>query len=212
MKQLWKHIIVSLTSTLLIVLPVEMANSCGGHIYDEEIRVSLFNPYLLDNGALAAFYYNLNEYIPNADHTDFEPDYVRNCEEWQQEFEDSVSVSDIYDILYKTSIDTMLSSFEDSTWQTLYQENTFVKALSKPKHQDKLDYFKLIIRLEFSHFADKDPWGLEKSAAYYNRENDWYKAIDEIQKISFDIEPFLQERYAYQLVILHHYLRIQRNA
>ena len=207
MKQVWKLIIVSLTSILWVILPVKMANSCGFSPSGEDTRISFFNPYLSGNSELAAFYYDLNHYLSDYEYVDIEPDYIRNCEEWQGQFEDSVSVSDIYDILYKTSIDTMINAFEDSTWQVLYQENTFVNALSKDEHQDKLDYFKLIIQLEFSHFADVDPWGLDDRLDYYDRKEVWKKTANEIETISFDISPFLQERYAYQLVVLYYYLQ-----
>ncbi len=209
MNSTYRNIISSCVSLFLVVFPIQIAQNCGqpfGYM-DEAAQVVLFNPNVLDEAEFVPFYLN-PKILSGTD--DLTKDYERNCEEWQAQFSDSISIKDIYTVLYQTDPDSFLMAYNDQSLSRLVRENTFIEVLTKTKNYPFLDYLYMAFQVEFSHFAKENPWGFKEDEEALKREyrplTAWLKLINNTENTFEDLPLFLKERYGYQLIVNYRYV------
>ncbi|WP_373550138.1 hypothetical protein [Haliscomenobacter sp.] len=188
---------------LLFLVPTIRTNGCGTYFHHEQYRIAWFNPLLINDAALRAFHYNTYfEFQYPADPEQL--DYRRNCQEWVSYLGPEVKEADVLQILYKIGPERFLNSLDDNQLAVRFKNNTFIQQLLQPDHAEALAYLTLAMRAEFAHFSSTDPWGLEEE------DFDFFEQITPIiqeakQKVKSINDPFLQRRYAYQLVVQYRY-------
>lgn len=188
---------------ILLSLPIIRTNGCGIYYHHEEYRIAWFNPLLINDSALQAFHYNSYfEFQYPADPEKL--DYRRNCQEWANYLGPEVKEADVLQILYKIGAENFLNYTENDQLSGRFRNNTFIQKLLQPAHAEALAYLKLAMRAEFAHFSSLDPWGLN------DEDFDFFEQITPIireaqQKVKSISDPFLQRRYAYQLVVQYRY-------
>lgn len=188
---------------ILLALPIIRTNGCGTYFHHEQYRIAWFNPLLINDAALRAFHYNTYfEFQYPADPEQL--DYRRNCQEWAAYLGPEVKEADVLQILYKIGPERFLNSLDDGQLAVHFKNNTFIQQLLQPNHAEALVYLTLAMRAEFAHFSSTDPWGLEEE------DFDFFEQITPViqeakQKVKSLNDPFLQRRYAYQLVVQYRY-------
>lgn len=195
--------IASLLFLVFSLLPLKRTNGCGIYYHHEEYRIAWFNPLLVNDPAMQAFHYNSYfEFQYPADPEKL--DYRRNCQEWANYLGPEVKEADVLQVLYKIGTETFLNCVENGQLGERLKKNTFVQKLLQPAHAEALAYLTLAMRAEFAHFSSTDPWGLS------DEDFDFFEQITPIireaqQKVKSLSDPFLQRRYAYQLVVQYRY-------
>lgn len=188
---------------LLLSLPIIRTNGCGIYYHHEEYRIAWLNPLLVNDPAMRAF--NYTSYFEFQYPADPEKlDYRRNCQEWATYLGSEVKESDVLQILYKIGAEAFLNYTENGQLGDRFKNNTFIQKLLQPAHAEALAYLTLAMRAEFAHFSSTDPWGLN------DEDFDFFEQITPIirdaqQKVKTVSDPFLQRRYAYQLVVQYRY-------
>lgn len=184
---------------LLLFIPWMSTWSCGPFYSNEDYRFVLFEPQLSHAPELAPLNYNIKLSVLNESDPQ-KKDYQRNCLEWQQKL--GGRLTDIYNIQYGMSADDFLYAYRQHKWEDS-KGNSFLDALLKPANKPFLDYMAFAKQVEFNQFGEYDPWetgndngGTEQSRFLYRQ-----------GKLAFahTTDPFLKERYAFQLVKLMYY-------
>ncbi len=183
-----------------------IASACGPSLYFDESRLALFRPGIDDMSGLEPFYYSerfLNSQSPDPAGLD----YKRNCKEWQTFTGPQVNLKDIYEIQYRTSPDNFALACKTGDWQG-FEDNTFVQWLRQKKNKAALDYMSLAKQSEYAQFNDGDPWtpkdyGTPAGKAFGLTEQVAATAAVKCWSIP---DPFLRERYAFQLLKSLYYL------
>lgn len=189
---------------LLALLPIGRTNGCGVYYFKDEYRMVFFNPGLIKDPSLHSLHllFGMPFYYETSDPS--KQDYLRNCQEWVDYLGPAVQIHDVQKVLYQSSADSVLSAIEGNLLSTYFPGNSFIKELLLPRHAEALAYLKLAVHAEFAHFADTDPWGLNENLF------DFGKKIKPLiasatNKLKSLKDPFLIQRYAFQLVVQSRY-------
>lgn len=219
MKSIYKNIIVSCLSLILLIIPTKFAQSCGDSEYYSIQSITYFNKAALNDAKFEAFYYDFRPYYAydyyylgeNIIHKKM--DYIRNCEEWRMQIKDA-TIDDIYKVVYETKMDSFFIADAAGQLAVFYPQNTFMKALLRPENKELLEYLKLAFRIDLNHSSRKvDGWLLSDEPENYQKKLIETKAIIEIieNKLKTRLSLFLKERYAYQLLVNYRYANDYKN-
>lgn len=190
---------------VMALLPIGRTNGCGINYFRDEYRMAFFNPGLVKDPELHSLhlFYRLSFFYETADPA--QKDYLRNCQEWVDYLGANVQIQDVHKVLYQTSPDSVFTAIETKLLPDYFPGNTFVKALLLPKRAAVLDYLRLIVHAEFTHFADKDPWYMDETL--FDKEQNIRSFVQTAkEKVKTLKDPFLVLRYAYQLVVQSRHL------
>lgn len=185
---------------LLLLVPIGRTNGCVVYYFRDEYRMVFFNPRLIADSTLQPFLFYFDPPFAYSAKQSEKTDYLRNCQEWVDYLGSSVRLQEVQEVIYQSSSEQVLDAIHVQHLQDLFPNNTFVKKLLEPKHRDALDYLELAMQAEFTHFADTDPWGLNESLLDFKRD---IKAVIKTaqNKLKTTKDPFLTQRYAYQVVL-----------
>ena len=205
------YILVFLTNLLYCQSGFEM-KACGYIENPWETQMMMFRAQLPNMQALQMFYYTQNLYYT----TEPDPqqnDRFRNCSEWQNQLGESVSWDDIYVILYKTDPDEFIEAYNNKNIKTTYPKNTFTERLSIPANKDLMDYLLFAKKVEETdRFISSGPfesWSYnydetDKKSAFARKGKYYTEASAYLKNLK---NPFLKERYAYQVCRLGYQLK-----
>ncbi|WP_147320060.1 hypothetical protein [Chitinophaga silvisoli] len=199
MKTSYKRLLQIISTLLLLFIPWMRTWSCGPNYIYDDYRFVLFQPELSNAPGLKDLNYNINLSILR-DGDPQKKDYQRNCREWQQQL--GGRIPDIYSIQYEMSPDDFLYAYRHHEWDTI-RDNSFLQALLQPANKPFLDYMAFAKQVEFNQFGNYDPWetgndngGTEQTKKLYQQGKEAFARTS---------NPFLKERYAFQLVKLIYY-------
>lgn len=184
---------------LLLFVPWMSTWSCGPFYNNDDYRFVLFQPQLSNAPDLKVLNYNINLSVLNESDPQ-KKDYQRNCLEWQQKL--GGKLTDIFNIQYGMSPDDFLYAYRQHKWEDS-KENSFLHALLKPANKPFLDYMAFAKQVEFNQFGEYDPWETGND----NGGTEQIRFLYRQGKLAFahTTDPFLKERYAFQLVKLKYY-------
>ncbi len=190
---------------LLFLLSFSKIYSCVWFENTENYRIAMFRAELKYFGAFKPFYYTpdfLFSLLP--DQNGF--DKIENAKLWQEFLSKSVNINDILVILYKTSPDMFVLSYQDKKLQETFEENTFIAELLKPGNAEVLDYLVFAKQNEFFNFLESDPWGDIDDGDLVNRsemlKNLFFTCSEKLKNVKNE---FLKKRFAFQMVRLYHF-------
>ena len=189
---------------LLALLPIGRTNGCGVYYFKDEYRMVFFNPSLVKDPALRSLHLLFGMPFIYEPSDPANQDYLRNCQEWLDYLGPTVQIQDVQKVLYQTSADSVLSAIEGKQLNTYFPGNSFIKQLLLPAHAEALAYLKLAVHAEFAHFADTDPWGLNENLFDFGEKMRPLIA-SATNKLKSLKDPFLIQRYAFQLVVQSRY-------
>ncbi|MES2513275.1 MAG: hypothetical protein V4580_03995 [Bacteroidota bacterium] len=197
-----KYIILFVS--LILLNPVKVANGCGFSLMPEEYRVYLFNQSALNRNELlplfysTEYFYNQSGYYYDRNLTEFDetysPNELANAKEWKEQTKYKGPVNDIVSVVYHLDINSVILH-ADST----VKQHPFLKHLVRTRKQE-YNYLVYAKKCELI-YEETDPWGLKPDNNIYLRE------LEKEGKAQVDkkINPFLQLRYAYQLLKISFY-------
>lgn len=200
----FKKSLIASISLVLMLFPRLQLNSCGPNLYDEEFRVWLFQPNLVNNEALIPFTYSTNFFFQAGKRDDggslikLDSTYLKtNVTEWQAELP-SAKAEDINTLLYKTEPDVYTKKMKTNA----FAQNTFVQALkTKP---ELLAYFNFAKQCEFAFNggnSTKRDWDFQADSIVIKKLIPKAETILKTSK-----QPFVTLRTAYQLIKTYEYL------
>lgn len=195
MKALSGKLLIAISVLLLILFTSHPTDSCPPDIYPDDTRIMLFRSYLSGLDHLQSFNYTL-AFWSAIDTDPSKTDNHRNCQEWQQLTGNLVSLKDIYEVQYAMSPDDFLYNIKHTRDST---DNTFIKWLLQPEHRAVSDYLSFAKTIEYSTAAaSADPWETD-GPNYSNHFLDSLATYGEQQCRNVHV-PFLQKRYAFQVL------------
>ncbi|MBP1652019.1 MAG: hypothetical protein H6Q26_2176, partial [Bacteroidetes bacterium] len=199
MKTSYKRLLQIISILLLLFLPWMRTWSCGPDYFSDDYRFVLFQPELSRAPGLSDLRYNIHMSVLK-DSDPQKKDYQRNCREWQQQV--GGTIPDIYNIQYGMEPDEFLYAYRHAKWDHI-KDNSFLHALLQPANKPMLDYMAFAKQVEFNQFGEYDPWQTGND----NGGQEQTKVLLRLGKLAFakTTNPFLKERYAFQLVKLNYY-------
>lgn len=215
MSGLYPKLWLAFSLVVCIACPCNKAGSCISGPEWSDGRMVFFNPELgADSTGLRPFYYSANLFFPNdydgfthAGTSNTGNDYRRNCREWQQYFGGGVDLNDIYQVVYGSPADTFLTALATQSLADVFPGNTFVKALLKPERRAALEYLNFAKKFEFQQFNYLgDPWSNEYRYSWQRDSSALERLAAEARvNLAAAREPFLQQRWAYQVISTGYY-------
>lgn len=199
----FKKLLIVFVSLFLILLPRLELNGCGPFLYDEDFRVWLFQPNLVNDEALVPFTYSTNLYFHPGSRGEDASEPIDstfekvNVAEWQAELP-SAQPNDIHTLLYELPSTAYFRKMKKDS----LRQNTFVQALKNQK--ELLDYFNFAKECESAfggNLSEEDLWDWKSDSLAIN------KTVPKAQKmIQSAKSPFVRLRAAYQLIKAYEYL------
>ncbi|MBO9730756.1 MAG: hypothetical protein J7623_19100 [Chitinophaga sp.] len=206
MKALSGKLLIATSALLLLLFTYHPTDSCPPGIYPDEARIMLFRSYLSGLDHLQPFNYTL-AFTSAIDTDPLKTDNHRNCQEWQQLTGPQVALKDIYEVQYAMSPDDFLYTIKQTGSST---DNSFIKWLLQPEHRATLDYLSFAKTIEYTTAAaSADPWETD-GPIYSNHFLDSLATYGEQRCRSIPL-PFLQERYAFQVLKILSYTIYSNN-
>jgi hypothetical protein len=165
-------------------------------------------------------YYRYNEEMPYTDY--YQNDRYRNCMEWKAICNSSVTIDDIYKIQYDTDGNLFISTYQKDTWQENFENNTFIRFLTKKENKDLLDYMLFAKKVELTEIKNSsrfEEWESECRYGEYYFERDEMEDIISIKNTRRQLlndawiflqnssSVFLQQRYAFQVCRLRYQVK-----
>lgn len=165
------------------LMSVKLSLACGGwYPFGEDVRYSLFNPALFDDGGMSEFYYSADYLSDMYRHA---PESDRNVDDWQRLVGEEVSRQDVFEALYRLSAREIVDP-QDS--------NAFVQKMFALGKKDELQYLAFAKKYSYLNNQYSDPW--ERDAADMSKQRG--KAIgDAMRKVSNEKDEVLKRRYAF---------------
>jgi hypothetical protein len=201
----FKKLLIASISCVFMLFPRLELDGCGPNLYDEEYRVWIFQPNLVNNDALLPFTYSTNFFFQAGKRDDgesiisYDTSYLKiNALEWQAECP-SAKPADIYALLYGTTPSVYTKKMANNG----FAQNTFMQDLkTKP---ELLAYFNFAKQCEasFSYegYNAKKDWNLQKDSLAKKALIPKAEAILKTTK-----SPFIRLRTAYLLIKDYVYL------
>lgn len=200
----FKKLLIVFVSLLLILLPRLELNGCGPFLYDEDFRVWLFQPNLVNDEALVPFTYSSNLYFHAGGRGEdmsepFDTTFEKvNVAEWQAELP-SAKPNDIHTLLYETPSTAYFRHMKGDS----LKQNTFLQALKTRK--ELFDYFNFAKECESAFgggMSEEDfgTWGSD--SLVLNK-----IVLKATKTLKTTKSPFIRLRTAYQLIKAYEYLQ-----
>ena len=199
----FKKSLIASISLVLMLFPRLELNGCGPFMFDEEFRVWLFQPNLVNNEALVPFTYSSNLYFHAGNRGEdlseyFDSSFIQiNVVEWQAELP-AAKAKDTYNLLYNTEP----TAYQRQVKGDSLRQNSFYQALKeKPEH---LSYFNFAKNCEAAFGGGNstdENWTWQKDSIAIRKLVTKAETLLKTTK-----SPFVRLRTAYQLVKAHEYL------
>ncbi|WP_290660885.1 hypothetical protein [Ignavibacterium sp.] len=202
-------LLIASISSFAFLFNSDNSKSCGWDYDENFLRSGLFNPDILKDDSLSAFFLSPRFFSEYSEESLLNPE-VENIREWKNYFNNEYSSKELKNLIYESSpndirilADAKLNNNPSIVPKKLAKSN-IAKDFISGKYPDAFDY--LIFAKECEpHVIDnrKSEWDelmrdtlamkdlLEKGKLYLQRTTD----------------KFLAERYAYQVVRLAHYMK-----
>jgi hypothetical protein len=199
MKRLLRGGVDALLVLGFILVPFRTTEGCIFSANHESYRIFFFVPSINLPSDLDPFIFNQNYLIEyDADPEDL--DHWKNSQEWAANFK-GVSAGEVYKVIYNTSGERFLSYLKTNQLKEHFKGNQFVKKLLLPKNRDYLDYLIFAFEIEFRRNYDQNLWGDSWNALPKQFNEKWDQLFLKAKKrLSSTKTPFIQQRYAYQLI------------
>lgn len=190
---------------LLLWLRINPADSfaCSYSLGPEGYRIGLFLPYTAYKPWNSVLNYDFNSSFDPDLSMATEHDRNINCLEWKKFCGKTVSIKDIYFVLYQVSPAYFLdlSQKEISTAKP-ESKNSFIKWLKKKENKEVLAYMNFAKYCENRSMQRMDPWDedmLEFDTEYMKYYSEGYKSMQSTTST------FLKQRWAFQFNRIHAY-------
>jgi thioredoxin-related protein len=166
----------------------------------DSYRMMFFQARMGNTSPLGIFTYSPSlyaAYTPDPDGTD----HIRNAKEWQAVAGTDVAPEDILSILYETAPDSLLNAVKENALKTVFDENSFILALTKPGNKLLLEYLIFSKQVEASEneWNGHESWDSEpgQTAAAKKTKGDYLVLAK--KRLSAVKTDFLRKRYAFQI-------------
>jgi len=189
--------IMRVFSSLLLVLSFQVSFACGWGVSAETSRLALFKAQCEGFFKLTPFYYSADYYYST--NTISAVDQELNCLEWKKKLGNSINPKDVYTILYETDGEQFETAYETRTLKKVFENNTFIEALLKPKNKALLHYMVFAKMLEYNSNFDVK-WESWSQIGYGSKDHQLASLTDFEKKIKTAKDPFLKQRYAFLIL------------
>ncbi len=200
----FKKLLITSISCVFMLFPRLELDGCGPSLYDEEFRVWIFQPNLVNNEALLPFTYSTNLYFQAGKRDDgesvirYDTTYEKtNVAEWQAECS-GAKTADIYTLVYDTEPDVYTKKIANNG----FAQNSFMQALkNKP---ELLAYFNFAKQCELAFSGSsttRQGWGFEADTTFMKS-----LVVKAEGLLKSSKQPFIRLRTAYQLMKTYEYL------
>ncbi|OAV46276.1 hypothetical protein [Lewinella sp. 4G2] len=175
-------------------------NACGFSILGDEYRVALFNPYLIGQ-EYELFFYSSEKFHPGTNATAGR-DRMRNGEQWAQELGGGVTAEQVLQLVYDTGLDD---------WQKLKAGKKNLTHKTNPGWERFRQRPALVDYLLYAKAYEKPSdvgtyWWMDEDEADDQQKSDAELALTaETAYADAETGSFLQERWAYQLLVQAYY-------
>ena len=189
--------IMRVFSSLLLVLSFQVSFACGWGASAETTRLALFKAQREGFFKLTPFYYSADYYYftDNISTVDQE----LNCLEWKKKLGSSINPKDVHIILYETDGEQFETAYETKSLKKVFENNTFIEALLKPKNKALLNYMLFAKTLEYNSNPDVK-WESWSQIGYQSKDHQLANVNDFEKKIKTAKDPFLKQRYAFLIL------------
>lgn len=213
-----RRLIVFVNLTLGLVLVSPQLESCCFFPFGEEYRFWFMQPGLGNDNNLYSFFFSSDHYygdmtkgsyIYDAPLIYYPPEptaYAENIQEWKERMKPwRLKDTDVHRLLYETKSIDFLSFEADVESKTAekthpFYQNSFFNALHQPSCRQLLNYF-IYAKKSESLSSQEDPW----DTGGFDQDGIACLIREGKQKLEESRDPFLKDRYAYQLMRLAHY-------
>jgi hypothetical protein len=204
-----KILLIALTSSFVFFFNSDKTKSCGPDYDDNPFINGLFEPSIIKDDSLSAFFLSPSFFSDYSKMSLLNPE-VDNIKEWKGYFRDKYSSEELLNIIYKTSpedislLNNAKINNDFSSIPKRLAKNSVAKAFVAGEYTDAFRY--LIYAKECEpHVTDNRKYGWGELI----RDTSAMRALLENGKLSYEktTDKFLKERYAYQCIRLSHYLK-----
>ena len=133
--------------SICFLISVNTVNGCGGwYPFSDDVRFSIFNPLLFDDGGMSEFYYSSKKFSERYEHT-FKSD--RNVDDWFNVCEQKVKKNLVFEAIYQLSALGIVDEESD---------HIFVKKMMELGKEDHLQYLAFAKKNSYLNNAYEDSW------------------------------------------------------
>jgi hypothetical protein len=133
--------------SICFLISVNTVNGCGGwYPFSDDVRFSIFNPLLFDDGGMSEFYYSSKKFSERYEHT-FKSD--RNVDDWFNVCEQKVEKNLVFEAIYQLSAVGIVDEESD---------HVFVKKMMELGKEDHLQYLSFAKQHSYLNNAYEDSW------------------------------------------------------
>lgn len=203
----WQLFISVFASCILIARPTEISIACGFDPDEFIESLSFFDPVLTQQADFSPLFLSMDRFYDYSWDTD-SAKHTDNLQEWQAYHKGKPSLEDLSEIVYRVPAGPLedmkewLEGKNGTAPADSLQQNAVVAFWKKNRWSMPACYLDFAKRCQPHVSGDYNPWeDIERDTAAMNT------LISEgIEKYTMtDKDPFLQLRYAYQVVRLAHY-------
>lgn len=176
------------------------AKPCAYYALGDDYRIAFFLPFNALNQHYQDFYFTFDNDEKSNERAQ-EYDRMRNCNEWVQHCGKSVTLKDVYEVLYNMPAGKFPETQKGSYSKKRFYQNTFIQFLLAKKNQAYRQYMNFAKTIEVNCGWKDDPW-TEDMGDYKNKEGldfDSYRAFVQCKNA------FLKKRWAFLMIKLNHY-------
>ncbi|TDW52045.1 hypothetical protein EV144_101725 [Flavobacterium sp. 270] len=184
-------------SSLLLVLSFQVSFACGWSISGEASRLSLFRAQREGFFKLMPFYYAADSYYFTDKFSD--ADKELNCLEWKKKLGNQINTDDVNFILYQTDAEQFETAYETNSLKKVFEKNTFIETLLRPKNKAFLEYILFAKKLEYNSNTDVK-WESWETIGYQSKDHKLADVNNFDKKISKAKDAFLKQRYAFLIL------------
>ena len=196
-------------SLLLVLKPSEISKACGFDMDDYLQSFSFFDPALTQQEDFSALYLSWDRFYDYRWDSD-SLKYRDNLQEWQDYHKGKPSKEDLAEIVYKVPVGPLeemkawLEGSKSGAPADSLQQNSVVAFWKKNRWSMPACYLDFAKKCEPHVTGEYDPWAYEEierdTAAMSSLITEGIEKYSMLRK-----DPFLQMRYAYQVIRLAHY-------
>ena len=179
------------TLSICCLISVNITLACGGwDPFGEDIRFSILNPRLFDDGGMSEFYYS-TDYL--AEMYVHEPSSDRNVDDWLGVVNGEVSKEDVFEAIYRLSAKEIVD---------VKHKNAFVQKMLALGKKAELEYLAFAKNYSYLNAMMSDPW--ERNAGDISKKRGQAIGVA-MRKAMAQTDNTLKRRYAFVAIRLAFY-------
>ena len=177
--------------SICFLISVNTVNGCGGwYPFSDDVRFSIFNPLLFDDGGMSEFYYSSKKFSERYEHT-FKSD--RNVDDWFNVCDQKVEKNLVFEAIYQLSAVGIVDEESD---------HVFVRKMMELGKVDHLQYLSFAKQHSYLNNAYEDSW----ERGYKELKHKRFHAIkDAVLFAELAEDEILKRRYAFVAIRLAFY-------